>query len=304
MKRLQVLSAAKFFLFIPKLYAQNSLFNGFFVVAILLNIFPAYGLQESSDSNDLKALLKQFFLVRSTNYVDLQDDETPMDAIIVLDKGYDSLKNILGQRFFVLFDSQQILKGDLSEIANRPLLFGNFGDYSIGRLRFDKRINWQPDTYYNLLAVQGKPPPLSSIIQLKSHSEKSQVSSYLKQIKSQLPTNNTYQLIATQQFSLNGSNKRYVFISVEHYDVEIYKTAGDKALNSMGFLFASVSTGAKLIEVMPYVNRLLGITDINRDGVFEFFVSTNAIYDGTYEILLFDGQRFLDIKRILYEWGH
>ena len=165
----------------------------------------------------------------------------------------------------------------------------------------DRKIEFS-DASESLLGVRGKYLSANAVGYLKKL-PKNYAKKYLESIRKHLPANEEFYADEVISISLPNPKRTYDFISVIHHNIEEFKTAGDKADRWTSFLFIGSNKESKLLTKIEKLSSIIGITDLNGDGIYEVLITYNdSAYEVSYEIRLFDGKRISGTKRVLYYW--
>lgn len=255
-----------------------------------------------SQTQSSSALLDQFFLVRRPDYVsDCPVGTTRADAILVFNPS--SAQTPIGANYTILTKSGKFVKASILkniDASGCGVFFEN-SDVSFGLLRAKQKITWanEEDALVAIKSKKNAPPRLGKIMTSVDSTLKSKCVSMVEPL---IPKSERFDVAVTIKIIAPDSNKKFLFLSVNHYDEENQKKAGDKAMGQTGFLFF---IGPGLPQLLLKEDNLLNIftiSDLDGDGKYELMVYSGGWGAGTYEMRIFDGKEFNKYKKVLYEW--
>ncbi|MDH4226814.1 MAG: hypothetical protein OEV59_03535 [Deltaproteobacteria bacterium] len=287
-----------FFLVVPACYAEKAKSNK------ITNPTD----QSTSDVLDL------FFLVRSNDFLKekgtaepCKETAIPNAATLTIRPGVGMEKLPIGTEFFIIDKDNKIIKGTLNKIATScENIFGE-DNLHYGLLLLDGKIDWKDDFVAAAPAVMGIKPSaknLGTVQNLSPNASKAYQKRIKKEIKTKYPDVGYFDFDHAQRITIPGMQNRHEIIHVGfEKNYEKYTNLGDKA-GSASFIFSTKNNRFELIH-WDYGNlEILGITDMDNDGIAELTVSDYASAGGDYSVLLFDGKKILNKQKVLYNWGH
>ena len=96
--------------------------------------------------------------------------------------------------------------------------------------------------------------------------------------------------------------KQFLLVSVDRYVEKNLRLAGDQAIYPTGFVFSLENGNPRLLFAENYLSKILSISDLDSDGIYEVAVYSGGWGDGSYVVRLFDGTTFLKDHIVLYHW--
>ena len=276
----------------------------FFIIILLQP--NASGAGQLRSENQLACLLDSFFLVRPPGFFQLSRKEISKNtaAIIFSVENAGNIKT--GDNFIVITKSSEIVKGTLNKIINPCPSPMNTDDAVCGELLLGKEIDWSKNSYddastASLLAIKGKTLSQDVVGSIKPLSTDA-IKTY-GPILNKYTKDYNYSYTEAVRILPPHSNVEYDFISLSYFNTIEYKTAGDKAIKYTSFLFRKDINKNILLLHDNKLQMILAVTDVNNDGIYEVLVYTSPdIYEGTYEVRLFNGTKFVGNSRELYSW--
>ena len=243
--------------------------------------------------------LDHIFLVRPPGYIAVCNEKIfDIAAVAIIDSRL--VPNIkIGEDFFVITESAAVIKGALKKLISCEHDF-NVDNAAFGLLKFTKKIDWhRGDAYIAIKGINPSSDILGSIRPLTKDTERI----CLNMIRKHIPQNEDISIEFAARIALPASSKEYDFISVDHFDPDSYKQAGDKALNTTGFLFVKANNKRPILLQKNNITKVIGLTDLNKDGIFEVIVhASDGAYEGSYEVRFLDSKGFSETKKVLYHW--
>ena len=280
------------------------------ILPIILLVNLLYPLVSAAGQNGIKTpavtILDNFFLVRPPAFLELADKIMPAKtaAIIFPLDVFSTIKE--GDTFSIITKSSAIVTGTVNKFINPCPSEMNTDAAACGELLLEKNIVWGKGYYddavsSSLLAVKGKALSNNNVGSFEPL-QKNAVKQYEPAMKKYMK-GYTYSFGEAVRIVPPHSRKTYDFISLDYFKSEEYATLGDKAIEHTSFLFAVDNKKATLLLHDNALQRIIALTDVNGDGIDEVLVFVSSdIYEGTYEMRLFDGTKFIGESRELYTW--
>lgn len=249
-----------------------------------------------------KRLFDQFFLVRPAEWFGKCEGKLAEEAILIIGPGTKLTDIKAGDEFFIIKHSSGIVKGILTRIAPSCAPSLGVDNLPMGLLKTEDEIDWG-SSYDALIAIKGKalvPLQVGSVKHIKGDPENK---TYIDQIRSNIPITNKFNVEDIVRVTPPLSDRRYAFASVRYYNPKEYEIAGDNASKTAGFLFSIENKRQRLIIKINDLTRIFSITDLDKNGIYEVAGhNSEGCCGGSYEVRLFDGEKFYGARKMLYRW--
>ncbi len=255
-------------------------------------------------------LLDRFFLVRPSDFVGRCRKLSLREAIVIFRVGSHRKALTSGDEFFVVNSPSRLLRGVLTAIVQEcpPALLSD--SVVLGLLTLDSPIQWR-DSFDSTLGIRAPKPLPAQIGSVVPLTDKRERERYLKLVRARIPQKeeiNGPDFWGDPQMAvritLPRSRKEYVFMTVAHFEPGVYQQAGDKALQWTGFLFVASQMLPVLIWQEPGVDRVISVTDLNDDGIYQILTRESGYPSAEYELRLFDGKTLTKPLKTLYQFIH
>ena len=247
------------------------------------------------------SLFENVFLVRPPEWRNC-DPKVDAEAILIIRRDSDINSINDGDEFFIINHEGKIVKSILTRIIKDCEFSFNLHGVPLGFLQASEAIKWETE-FDALLAIKDRRPSPNEIGSVTFKEKESVSKDFLDYIKQKIPPKEEFSVVKFASIFPPGSKTTYALARVTHFDPVNYETAGDKALASMGFLFSIGRKGRSLLLEGRDIPSILNITDLNQDGIFEVLAILGGMYSASYEMLLFDEEKFSDAKKTLYQWA-
>jgi len=258
---------------------------------------------ESADLPTIKDdLFKQFFLVvypEAGFDLNLKYEEemkwVENHAMVIIDSetGLNTLR--IGDPFFIVKNESKIAEATLIKF------FSSYRYGPVGLLRLKEKIDWAMPGNGDALAFAKKKPAPDTIGSVTYLDEKSQ-KKHLSWIEPYIPKHyGNIRIVNVARVIPPRSPEEYILINAEYYETkEKYESDQNNdwktEYQSIGFLFHQKAKKMVLLEKVDGLSNIDGITDINRDGIYEVLVFTDSTGS---EMRLFDGKALSESKRFM-----
>ena len=244
-------------------------------------------------------LFKRFFLVNSTGcygecMYERDSDRAEQiknlkaDATVLIDsETADTIR--IGDPFFIVSDGSKIVKGTFVGFLS------SCRRGCIGLLRLKEKIDWYILGNVRPLAfAQKKPSP--DILGSVTHLDEKSARKYLPIIKPKIPKHYGDVVISAVIIVPPKSPEKYFLVTADFFETkQDYETGGYRFGNHRfsGFLFRQRGKEIVLLEQVPGLVDINGITDLDRDGIYEVLVrlqSNDKFPEMRTQIQLFNGK--------------
>ncbi|MEK6551908.1 MAG: hypothetical protein AABZ54_00470 [Bacteroidota bacterium] len=259
------------------------------VISIMIGFYiPAF----AKDSSDFFA---NAFLVRDPYFVDSCGAKTDANAVLIIREQKIFEKTDI---VYIITHSQGIIEATVTRILNgcEP-----FVEEDLALLYAPKKIEWLPGIDA-LIAIKGKKLSEGKIGIVKQYTLGEKERLFLIEIKKYLPKDDHVAIDNVLKFVLPDTKNEYIFIGISHFDPATYKNAGDKVLKNKGFIFSIKQGIPVLVLEEDDLTNIFTVSKLANNRVYEILVHSSTVYQGSYELRFFDGQKFLKDKIFLYQW--
>jgi len=264
---------------------------------------------EAKPAQSGEDLLARFFLVRRSDYLPACEKFSSRQALVIFRNGVHPGALMLGEPFFVITGSQQIVGARVKKtIVDCSPLSVISDDARFGLLDLDTPVPWA-SAEQALLGVRGPGPLPRQIGSLEPIRKAREQKYYFDFLRRYIPREEiivpSYQLQTDLvRITVGHPRQQYIFASIRHADKNLYRTADDKVVRSTGFLLRADKQTPSVLAQRDDWMALLTVTDLNNDGTLEFVVQSGDFGGVSYEVWLFDGKHFIGQPRTLYKWMH
>lgn len=265
--------------------------------------------KQAGGDNPAKDFFDRLFIVGSPEKFSCEKNGVKTGATFKLPPDTDLSDFNWGDPFYLVknADAPALIKAKLVRLLS-PCY-----ENPIGLLETSEEIVWQPyqESDWNrstlFLAIKGAAPPLERIGSVKKAQTMIVADlppvdlAYWNQMKPHIPEGRRLHLFEETVISPPNSKETYVEIGIGHSDPRNDEMGGDEGVFTR-FLFVREAAGPRLLLQGEEVPKVLAISDLDGDGLYEVLVDAVADNYGSYEIRLFDGKGFSEPKRVLYKW--
>lgn len=204
----------------------------------------------------------------------------------------------VGTQFQILTRFGQLVKGSIIKTLKRDDCDYGFlteDDISFGLLRVKEKVDWKKDEADGLVALESRliqNKRVGKVLEINDGDLKSQCLAIIQPI---FRDTTKVRLKRALLIVTPDSEGKFFFISVDtiaSFDFE----------EPIGFLFSVNNDRPVLVLTESFLSNIFTISDLDNDGVFEILLYVSRISSGSFEVRLFDKNKFTDKKRILYRW--
>jgi len=285
--------------FMRDMILRKIIFSMVLVLSLFLKAFEARIQSEETpvQGESQIDLFKRFFVAISpeTDYECEEElKKLKADAMVPIDSGTNPVTIRVGDPFFLVKNGSKIVKGTLIKFFS-SCEFGR-----VGLLRLKEKIIWTTRGNWDVLAfAQKKPSPdvMGSVTHLKID-EKLAIQ-YLSIIDPHMPKHyGDVSLSAVKIFPPRSSDE-YLFVAATFYKTkEVY--GDDRSYKFSGFLFRHGIKEMVFMEQIPGLISINGITDLDRDGIYEVLVLVHPDNKNPEaQMRLFNGNALSESKRVM-----
>jgi hypothetical protein len=272
-----------------------------FALLFILLLFSSETFALSSKS---KESFDSFFLAHPAEWYGECKGKLEGQAVVIIRPDTDTKSLKKGDPFYIVTHSSGTVRGILTRLLPpcKPSL--SIDRVSYGLLRMEGKVDWD-SSYDSLLAVKAKRVLSDQVGSVKTLKEDDpEKEAYLNWIRPNIPENRDFEIDKVIRIITPGFKscpKTYYFILIYHFIVK-----GERIIRepeNRSFLFLKGRETPLLLRQDEFLSRILGITDLDKDGVYEVLVHhTVSENEGAYEMRLFDGKTFSEPQKILYQW--
>lgn len=265
------------------------------LTATIFLLFPIFfTVCWSQPDNELRS---RSILVRSP---DTDESCTKNEQSKAVSVGNENVSIQIGDRFQIITHKSGVMNAKVIDKC-KPSTYFQEGLFV---LRANDYIDWEGD-YDALFAIKGdaiQPDQVGSASGIRLN--RLFRASVFDALKGRVPPTDTIVVESGTLLSPPNSTRLYLFVSIEHFNIENYRGAGDKAIASKGLLFEIRGSELPLLIAESGLESIFSISDVDNDGIWELLVHSGGWGGGTYELRFFDGSKFTKSKLQLYEWSH
>ena len=280
---------------------------------------PTIKNMEAANPNDLPVqeksqdLFKRFFLVvypaagPELNLKLKHEEEikwTENHAMVIIDSKTARKTIRIGDPFFIVKNRSKLAEATLIKFFS-SYLYG-----SVGLLRLKERVDWGTPGNGSAQLAFSKKKPSSDVLGSVTYLDKESSRQYLSMIKPHMPKHYGDVSLSAIKIFPPRSSEEYLLVAVEFFETkEKYESAQNSdddrkdGSECTGFLFHQRAKEMVLLEQVPGLISIDGITDLDRDGVYEVLVYIGGCWGGQSEMHLFDGKVLSKSKRIMGSLG-
>jgi hypothetical protein len=223
---------------------------------------------------------------------------TDRKALLILRPGTAADAAKTKPEFFVLPRPSGLTKGQLVEVISGCEEHEESNATPEGVLQLEREILWDDDP---VLAVKGQQPTPRQVGSVTPITDRAERKPYLDVIRGHLPREHEFYVRQAVRVAVPGSEASYIFVGAAHFKPE-QEREGEKSYRTTGFLFLPDARTPRVLVQEPGLGLVLGLTDLDGDGIAEVLVHDGEGLAGQYNIRLFDGKTLSEPKISLYEW--
>jgi hypothetical protein len=251
-------------------------------------------------------LLKRFFLVGAPEWNDydcVEHEKQPKaDAVVFIDSDINPATIHVGDPFFIVGNESKIVKGTVIKF------WLSCDSGRVGLLRLKEKIDWFMPGNWGLLAfAQKKPSP--DVLGSVTHLDDKSARRFRSIIEPQIPKHYTGRIgdvnISAARFVPPGSSEEYLLVTATFFETKEGYEDPAKFSKYSGFLFRHENKKMVLLEKVPGLVSINGITDLDRDRIYEVLVlvrSNDSYTETNVQMRLFNGKTLSESKRVMAEF--